>query len=93
MDKDIKNIYRGILINDGRIDKCELTSAGFRIEIRRASNYFGREIFLKMYDNFTASCQECSSSFMTQVARGVKVGKSECGICEDCEIKHFLESY
>jgi len=92
MDKDVRNIYRGMLINDGRIDKCELTSAGFRIEIHRAS-YYGREVFLKIYDDFNALCQECGSSFMTHVARGVKVGKSECGICEDCEIKHFLESY
>jgi hypothetical protein len=93
MDTDVRAIYRGMLISDGRIDKCELTSNGFRVELGRSTYYYPREIFLKIYDNFSASCQECSSPFVTQVARGVKVGPRECVICEDCEIKHFLENY
>ena len=50
-------------------------------------------IKLIFYTNFYAICPICGSDFKTEVARGVvgKIKRNECGVCEDCEIKNFLE--
>lgn len=50
-------------------------------------------IKLRFYDTFFATCPNCWSGFKTEVAREIinRIKQNECGVCEDCEIKNFLE--
>ncbi len=88
MDRDLYKIYLYCVNFGYDISYYELNRSGLKIKFGRA----WEPIIVRFYDKISAICQKCYKSFEVEVARNlVKQPRNSFGVCEDCEIKEFIE--
>lgn len=92
IEENLKRLYIDILDGDFNITRQDKTRAGINIQARRSiSSNYPRDYNLNIYDELKATCSECRSIFTVYVSRNAsRVSRDAFGICEDCEIRNYI---